>query len=127
MIIFTQLQHSLTHSVSASHYDARVRTQSIWMTMQAFVYMLASQRNGTLYTGVTSDLIARVEQHKQGLIPGFTNKYHVHRLVYYEKHADIREAIAAEKKLKRWKRSWKIRLTEKINPQWRDLYDDIRG
>jgi putative endonuclease len=86
---------------------------------------MASGRNGTLYVGVTSDLQGRVYQHKNDLIPGFTRKWQVHRLVYYETHGDILEAIAAEKRLKKWKRLWKIRLIEKINPQWRDLYEDL--
>ena len=95
--------------------------------MQAFVYIMASARNGTLYLGVTSDLERRVGEHREGLIPGFTQKYKVNRLVYYEEHGDIREAIAAEKRMKKWKRLWKIRLIEKINPDWRDLYSHIRG
>jgi len=89
--------------------------------MPAFVYIMASTRNGTLYTGVTSDLQRRVAQHRTGEIPGFTDKYRVHTLVYYETHGDIREAIAAEKRIKSWKRAWKVRLIEKINPEWRDL------
>ena len=95
--------------------------------MQAFVYIMASARNGTLYLGVTSDLERRVGEHREGLVPGFTQKYKVNRLVYYEEHGDIREAIAAEKRMKKWKRLWKIRLIEKINPDWRDLYSHIRG
>ncbi len=95
--------------------------------MQSFVYIMASARNGTLYIGVTSDLVKRVGEHREGLVPGFTQKYKVNRLVYYEEHADIREAIAAEKRMKKWKRLWKIRLIEKINPDWRDLYSHIRG
>ncbi len=95
--------------------------------MQSFVYIMASARNGTLYLGVTSDLVKRAGEHRDGLVPGFTQKYKVKRLVYYEVHADIREAIAAEKRMKKWKRLWKIRLIEKINPGWRDLYSHIRG
>ena len=95
--------------------------------MQAFVYIMASVRNGTLYIGVTTDLARRAGEHRHGLVPGFTQKYKVNRLVYYEEHADIREAIATEKRLKKWKRLWKIRLIEKINPDWRDLYSHIRG
>ena len=94
---------------------------------QAFVYILASERNRTLYVGVTSNLLGRVYQHKNGLIAGFTERRNVHRLVYFEQHADTREAITAEKRLKKWKRLWKIRLIEKINPEWRDLYLDIEG
>jgi len=95
--------------------------------MQAFVYIMASARNGTLYIGVTTDLVRRTGEHRKGLVPGFTHKYKVNRLVYYEEHADIREAIAAEKRLKKWKRLWKIRLIEKINPDWCDLYCDLRS
>ncbi len=93
--------------------------------MQAYVYILASDRNGTLYTGVTSDLPKRVGEHRTGALPGFTDKYKVHRLVYYEVHGDIVAAIAAEKRYKKWYRAWKIRMIEKVNPDWRDLYEDI--
>ncbi len=92
-----------------------------------FVYMLASKRNGTLYTGVTSDLANRTWQHKSDSIAGFTKRYGVHRLVWFEEYADIYEAIAREKQLKGWNRAWKIRLLEKQNPEWRDLYGDIIG
>ena len=91
-----------------------------------YVYLLASQRNGTLYVGVTSDLVKRVWQHKNDLAgKGFTKRYGVHRLVYYEGHDDIRDAIAREKRIKKWKRVWKLELIEKDNPTWRDLYDDL--
>ena len=93
--------------------------------MPAFVYIMANHRNGTLYTGVTTNLPLRVTQHKSGTSSGFTDKYKVHMLVYYEVHGDIREAIAVEKRIKRWKRSWKIRLIEKINPEWKDLSEGI--
>ena len=95
------------------------------MERQYYVYLLASRKNGTLYTGVTSDLLRRVVQHKSGAVPGFTQKYGVHRLVYYEVFGDIEAAIQREKRLKRWRRSWKIALIEQMNPQWRDLYEDI--
>jgi putative endonuclease len=85
---------------------------------------MASGRNGTLHTGVTSDLQRRVGQHQTGAIPGFTAKYKVHTLVYYETHGDIGDAITAEKRIKRWKRAWKVRLIEKINPEWKDLSAD---
>ena len=93
--------------------------------MPAYVYIMASSRNGTLYIGVTSNLQLRVAQHKTGALPGFTDRYKVHLLVYYEEHGDIREAILAEKRIKRWKRSWKIRLIEKINPEWKDLSNGL--
>jgi putative endonuclease len=90
-----------------------------------FVYILASKKNGTLYTGVTNDLLKRVHEHKNNLIPGFTSKYGVHNLVCYERYADIYAAIAREKRIKKWKRAWKMELIEKTNPEWRDLYNDL--
>jgi putative endonuclease len=86
-----------------------------------FVYILASQRNGTLYVGVTNDLIRRADEHQSGELEGFTKKYGVHLLVYYENFDDIRAAIAREKALKKWNRAWKLRLIESDNPTWRDL------
>ena len=92
-----------------------------------YVYILASKRKGTLYIGVTSNIVQRIYQHKQGLVKGFTDKYKVHHLVYYEVHPEAEGAFAKEKQLKNWKRAWKIRLIEESNPQWRDLYDEIKG
>jgi putative endonuclease len=92
---------------------------------QYHVYILASQRNGTLYTGVTSDLVKRIWDHKLNAVPGFTSTYKVDRLVYFECHGDIIEAIKREKNIKTWKRLWKIRLIEEENPNWEDLYDKI--
>jgi len=92
---------------------------------QYYVYLLASKRNGTLYLGVTSNLIKRVYEHKNNLVSGFTQKYKVHNLVYYETTDDINSAITREKQLKRWKRAWKIGLIEKSNPEWRDLYIEL--
>lgn len=89
------------------------------------VYILASQRNGTLYTGVTSDLVQRVWQHKNSVVDGFSQKYHVHLLVWYEIHESMESAIAREKTLKGWRRDWKLRLIEAMNPQWQDLYENI--
>ena len=88
-----------------------------------YVYILASKRNGTLYTGVTNDLIRRVRQHKNGDIPGFTKRYGVGKLVYYEVFRSILDAITAEKRIKKWNRQWKIRLIERNNGEWKDLYD----
>ena len=93
----------------------------------AYVYMMASKKNGTLYVGVTSDLVKRVYEHKQGIVESFTKKYGIHQLVWYECHASISEAILREKQIKKWKRAWKIELIEKSNPLWRDLYDCIIG
>jgi len=89
------------------------------------VYILASKRNGTLYIGVTSDLIKRVWQHKNNIVEGFTRKYNVHLLVYFEQYDSIVDAITREKQLKTWQRSWKIRLIEQNNRKWCDLYPDI--
>jgi putative endonuclease len=90
-----------------------------------FVYILASQRNGTLYVGVTNDLIGRVTEHREGLVPGFTRRYGVKMLVYFEEHQDIDEAIRREKRLKRWRRQWKLDLIESKNQQWRDLWIEL--
>jgi putative endonuclease len=92
---------------------------------QYYVYIMASGRNGTLYIGVTSDLIKRVWHHKEHLIKSFTSKYNVTQLVYYEIHGDIMEAIKREKNLKVWKREWKIRIIEESNSEWKDLYEEI--
>ena len=89
-----------------------------------FVYILASMKNGTLYIGVTNDLERRIYEHKNDLLPGFTRKYGVHLLVYYEMFEDINDAIIREKQLNKWNRSWKIRLSEKHNPKWVDLYNE---
>jgi putative endonuclease len=95
------------------------------MTKQPCVYILASQRNGTLYIGVTSDLIKRVYQHKNGLIEGFTKRYNVHILVWYEVHELMESAILREKQLKKWSRIAKMRLIEQHNPNWQDLWFEI--
>jgi len=97
------------------------------LTKQYYVYILASKRNGTLYIGVTSDIIKRVYEHKNGLIAGFTKKYNVHMLVFYEIHSDINQAIIREKQIKKWKRQWKLNLIEKSNPEWNDLYYNLIG
>ncbi len=90
------------------------------------VYILANKRNGTLYTGVTGDLVYRVQQHKNAKINGFTKEYGVKTLVYYELFENPEHAILREKQIKAWKRAWKLRVIEKINPQWKDLYEDIK-
>lgn len=95
------------------------------MDKQPAVYILASGYNGTLYIGVTSNLIQRIWQHKNDLVEGFTNKYGVHTLVYYELHGDMPTAIERERQLKTWNRQWKIRLIEKANPMWRDLWEEL--
>lgn len=93
--------------------------------MQYFVYILASKRNGTLYTGVTNNLIKRAYEHKNKLRPGFTQAYNVHLLVYFEAHQDIETAIKREKIIKHWKREWRIELIEKNNKEWKDLYSSL--
>jgi putative endonuclease len=90
-----------------------------------YVYILASERNGTLYIGVTSDLIRRVYEHKTDVVDGFTKEHGVHMLVHYEETSDVEAAIAREKQLKKWNRSWKKRLIEETNPDWNDLYDSL--
>ncbi len=95
------------------------------MPKQPAVYILASRRNGTLYIGVTSDLVQRIWQHKNDLVEGFTQRYEVHVLVHYELHVDMLTAIAREKQLKKWNRDWKIQLIESQNPEWRDLWDEV--
>ncbi|HKJ45145.1 MAG TPA: GIY-YIG nuclease family protein [Balneolales bacterium] len=95
-----------------------------WNKKQYYVYILATHMRGTLYIGVTGSLLNRVWQHKHNLNKGFTNKYGIHRLVYYEMYGSIHQAIEREKQLKHWKRMWKIELIEKVNPKWHDLYDD---
>lgn len=97
------------------------------MPKQPCVYMLANKRNGTLYIGVTSDLPNRTSLHKQDLIEGFTKRYGVHRLVYYEMHHTMPVAIRREKRLKKWNRAWKVRLIESMNPEWTDLFDEFWG
>ncbi len=93
--------------------------------MTGFVYILASRKAGTLYVGVTSDLVKRVSQHKEKTFQGFTAQYAVDQLVYYEVHDDIEQAILREKQIKKWNRAWKIRLIEKDNPAWNDLFAEI--
>ncbi|HUP91929.1 MAG TPA: GIY-YIG nuclease family protein [Solimonas sp.] len=91
------------------------------------VYILASTRNGTLYTGVTSALVKRIYEHRADAIDGFTKKYGVHTLVYFERHDTMETAIEREKQIKKWKRDWKLRLIESSNPAWRDLWPEISG
>jgi putative endonuclease len=92
---------------------------------QFYVYIMASQRNGTLYAGVTSNLIQRIWQHKQEMTEGFTAKYHVKKLVYFEVHDTAVSAIIREKQIKKWRRAWKLELIEASNSDWDDLYDSV--
>ena len=95
------------------------------MDKQYYVYILASRKNGTLYIGITSDIVKRVWEHKEKTVKGFTSKYGVDKLVYYEVFKDPENAIKREKRLKEYKRQWKIDLIEKDNPEWKDLYKEI--
>jgi putative endonuclease len=92
---------------------------------QSYVYICANKRNGTLYIGVTSNLIKRIYEHKQGFVEGFTKRYDAHMLVWYEVYSSIDDAITREKNLKNWHRKWKIALIEEMNPEWEDLYPTI--
>lgn len=95
------------------------------MEKQPCVYILASKRNGTIYIGVTSNLVKRVYEHKQDLVDGFTKRYGVHQLVWFERHGTMESAIAREKQLKNWNRAWKLKLIEEMNREWRDIYEEI--
>jgi putative endonuclease len=90
-----------------------------------FVYILASRRNGTLYVGVTNDLVRRVYEHKNDFVDGFTKRYSVHLLVYYESTSEVASAIQREKQIKKWNRAWKIELIERVNQDWKDLYNEL--
>jgi putative endonuclease len=97
------------------------------MKEEFYVYILSSNRNGTLYFGVTSNLIKRVWEHKNKFIEGFTRKYNIDKLVYYEQYRDAQNAIKREKRIKKYNRTWKLELIEKSNPEWKDLYNEITG
>ena len=97
------------------------------MDKASYVYILASGLNGTLYVGVTSDLVKRVWQHREGLADGFTKRHGVKHLVRYEVHGEILKAIRREKQIKKWERAWKVAMIQKANPRWRDLYAEITG
>ena len=93
--------------------------------MSYWVYILASKPRGTLYVGVTNELVRRVAEHRDGVVPGFTKTYNVKMLVYFEEHESVLDAIKREKRVKRWARAWKIGLVREKNPEWRDLFDEI--
>ena len=94
-----------------------------WRSVTYFVYIMASKKNGTLYVGVTNDLIRRVFEHREGTVAGFTNRYDIKDLVYFEEHDEPRNAIQREKNIKHWSRAWKLALIERQNPDWQDLFD----
>ena len=93
--------------------------------MAFYVYLLANRRNGTLYVGMTDNLVVRVCQHREGVVPGFTKQYNIKMLVWYELHESREAAIVRERQIKKWNRSWKLQMIETTNPAWRDLYDEI--
>jgi len=95
------------------------------MSNHYYVYILSSKKNGTLYVGVTNDLMRRIGEHKLGLIEGFTNKYKINKIVYFETYTNINEAILREKRIKKWNRNWKIKLIEEMNSESNDLYEDL--
>ena len=95
------------------------------MNKYSYVYIVTNKRNGTLYIGVTSNIVKRVYEHRKGFVDGFSKKYKLHMLVYYEQHLNIEAAITREKQLKKWNRLWKLKLIEGANPKWRDLYHEI--
>lgn len=95
------------------------------MQKQYYVYILASNKHGTLYIGATDDLVKRVYQHKNNFVEGFTKKYNIHMLVYHESTSNANSMITRERQLKKWNRQWKIELIEKFNPKWKDLYEEI--
>jgi putative endonuclease len=113
------------HPHQPATHDAEVFKDHRIMPRSAYVYILASGRYGTLYIGVTSDLIKRIWQHREGLGEGFTKRHQVKYLVWYEVHGDIMAAITREKQLKEWRRAWKLELIHEHNPLWRDLYLDL--
>ena len=104
---------------------AKAGIQRDAVNKQPAVYILANKRNGTIYVGVTSDLVKRIGEHKNNMVEGFTKRYHVHQLVWYELHESMESAITREKSLKDWKRAWKLELIESKNPDWLDLNDTI--
>ena len=110
---------------SYSSFRRKPESRETAVNKQPAVYILASKRNGTLYTGVTSDLVKRVWEHKNNMVEGFTKRYGVHQLVWYEVHEGMESAIEREKQLKEWKRKWKLELIESTNPNWQDLYYTI--
>ena len=108
---------------ASSNWQVRLASPA----MQPAVYLLASRRHGTLYTGVTSNLVQRIWQHRSHIMQGFTQRYEVTRLVWYEMHVTMESAIVREKQIKKWNRAWKLALIERMNPQWADLWEEVLG
>ena len=104
---------------------AKAGIQKIKKMKLFYVYILSNRKNGTLYTGITSNLIKRIYEHKNNFVDGFTKKYNIHNLVWYEMYDSAEKAIVREKQIKKWKRKWKLDLIEKCNPKWNDLFRDI--
>ncbi len=123
-MVFHQSVFSLSSASHQSVIPAQAGIQKKPTTPQMHIYILASKRNGTLYTGVTNDLERRIVEHKTKLLPGFTEKYEVTKLVYCEEIPSATSAIAREKQIKKWNRKWKLRLIEERNPEWKDLSEE---
>ncbi|MDR2172926.1 MAG: GIY-YIG nuclease family protein [Burkholderiales bacterium] len=123
--LFAEFRYDLPSQPSHTHHQ--LSDMSTRDEKQPAVYIILSKRNGTLYIGVTSNLVQRVWQHRNDAVEGFSKKYQTHILAYYELHDNMESAILREKQLKKWERQWKIRLIEKSNPYWRDLYSEIVG
>ena len=123
----SHIKYGMTRKIKRDCHSCVGRNPETYMTKEYYVYILANQRNGTLYIGITNDLIKRVYQHKHNLVEGFTKDHAVYMLVYYENTNDVSSAIQREKQLKKWKRLWKINLIESNNPDWKDLYQDLIG
>lgn len=102
-----------------------VHPMGMRINKQAFVYIMTNRPNGTLYVGAATNLVKRVWEHKQGLGSKFTSKYNLHRLIYFETHSGIEDAVARERRIKKWNRAWKIELIETLNPDWHELYDEL--
>ena len=122
-----QVRHDIriNHLIYYRDTVSKAGIQEELMNKQPAVYILASKRNGTLYIGVTSDLVKRIWEHRENMVEGFTKRYNVHILVWYELHESMESAITREKRLKNWKRNWKLELIENSNPKWMDLYHTI--
>lgn len=125
-IAISALAHKYSYSIVM---PAKAGIQGYWVSSMKdyYVYMMASKRNGTLYTGITSDLVRRVYEHRTGAVEGFTKRYGVKMLVWYETTQDVNSAIAREKNIQAWKRQWKLELIEKTNLQWNDLWPEVSG